>query len=92
MIQRLVSVVVGAIVTFLLLLLFDAGDRIVNDEFTGYLVAVVVGALVTLFWPFLWSQSAARRARARYDESVRQEVQRQVEAQRTPQEEPDTQV
>ncbi len=91
MIQRFVGVVVGGIATFLLLLLFDDG-RIVGDEFTGYLAAVVIGALLNLFWPVIWGAFMARRSRERYDATVRAEVQRQVEAQRAPQEEPDVQI
>ena len=91
MIQRFIGVVVGGIVTFLLLLLFDDG-RIVGEEFTGYLLAVVIGALVNLFWPFMWGSYMERRTRQRYDSNVRAEVQRQVEAQRVPVEDPETPV
>jgi hypothetical protein len=91
MLERLVSIVVGGIVTFLLLLLFDDG-RIVGEEMTGYLLAVVIGALIALFWPFMWGTYTTRRQRARYDANVRAEVQRQVEAQRVVPEEPEAPV
>jgi len=81
-IQRLVSIIVGGIVTFLLLLLFHNG-RIISNETTGYLFAVAIGALVNLFWPLIWSTFITRRARERRQASVRAEVQRQVDAQRT---------
>jgi putative flippase GtrA len=87
MIQRFVGVVVGGIVTFLLLWLFDDG-RVVGEEMTGYVVAITIGALVNLFWPAIWTMFIARRTRDRYDARVRTEVQRQVEAQREPQDEP----
>jgi 4-amino-4-deoxy-L-arabinose transferase-like glycosyltransferase len=81
MIQRFVSIVIGALVTFLLLLLFHNG-RIISDEITGFLVSVVVGALVALFWPLIWSTSMARRTRERREAAMRVEVQRQLESER----------
>ena len=81
MIQRFISIVVGAIVTFLLLLLFHNG-RIISDETSGYLTAVVIGALVNLLWPFIWSTTLARRTRERREAAMRVEVQRQLEAER----------
>ena len=83
MIQRLVSIIVGGIVAFLLLLLFDDG-RIVGEETTGYLVAVVVGALVNLLWPLIWGTYTTRRTRGLQQASVRAEVQRELEAERRP--------
>jgi Na+/melibiose symporter-like transporter len=90
MIQRFVSIVVGAIVTFLLLLLFHNG-RIISDETTGYLVAVVVGAVVNLLWPFFWSTTSERRSRDRREAAMRVEVQRQLESERPVQVESPTQ-
>lgn len=81
MIERLVSILVGGVVTLLLLLLFHNG-RIINDEYTGYLVAVVVGAVLNLFWPFIWSRFSSNRARSGREEAIQLEVQRQVNAQR----------
>lgn len=77
MVQRLVGIVIGGCVTFLLLILFDDG-RIISDQLIGFLTAVVIGALVNAFWPLIWRMIVARRARARHDEAVRTEVQRQV--------------
>ncbi len=87
MIQRFVGVVVGGIVTFLLLWLFDDG-RVIGEEMTGYLVAITIGALVNLFWPAIWAMFIARRTQDRYDARVRTEVQRQVEAERVVENEP----
>jgi hypothetical protein len=81
MIQRLISTIVGAVVTFLLLLLFHNG-RIISNETTGYLVAVVIGGLITLFWPLIWSTYMGRRARDAQQATFRSQVQREVEAQR----------
>lgn len=86
MIQRFVGVVVGGIVTFFLLWLFDDG-RVVGEEMTGYVVAIAIGALVNLFWPAIWGGYVYRRSRDRYDASVRTEVQRQVAAERVAEDE-----
>jgi hypothetical protein len=81
MIQRVISTIVGAVVTFLLLLLFHNG-RIISNETTGFLVSVVIGALVTLFWPLIWGTYMGRRARDAQQATFRTQVQREVEAQR----------
>jgi len=80
-IQRLVGIVFGAIVAFLLLLLFHNG-RIISDERSGFLIAVVIGALANMFWPVIWAGLVARRNRVNRQATVQAEVQRQVNAQR----------
>jgi uncharacterized membrane protein YgaE (UPF0421/DUF939 family) len=82
MIQRVIGTIVGAIVTFLLLLLFHNG-RIISNETTGFLVSVVIGALVNLFWPLIWGTYMGRRARDAQQATFRAQVQREVQAQRT---------
>ena len=81
MIQRVISTIVGAVVTFLLLLLFHNG-RIISNETTGFFVAVLVGALITLFWPLIWGTYMGRRARDARQATFRSQVQREVQAQR----------
>lgn len=83
MIERLFSIVVGALVTFLLLLLFHNG-RLISNEISGFATAVAIGAVINLLWPFIWGQVSARRAQQRRTESIQDEVQRQVTAQRPP--------
>jgi uncharacterized membrane protein YeaQ/YmgE (transglycosylase-associated protein family) len=80
-IQRLISTIVGAVVTFLLLLLFHNG-RLISNETTGFLVAVVIGALISLLWPLIWGTYMGRRARDAQQATFRTQVQREVEAQR----------
>lgn len=87
MIQRLASTLVGGLVTFLLLLLFDNG-RLIANETTGFLVAVATGAVVNLFWPWIWSAFMYRRRRQSRQQAVRVEVARQVDAQRAVESEP----
>lgn len=87
MLQRLVGIIVGGVVTFLLLLLFHNG-RIISDEWTGFLVAVIGGALVNLCWPLIWSAFIARRNRDYQQSRVRAEVERQVDARRAAETQP----
>ena len=82
MFQRLASIIVGGIVTFLLLLLFHNG-RIISSETTGFLVAVVIGSVVNLFWPWMWGNFMDHRRNQDRQDAVRAEVARQVDAQRT---------
>ena len=81
MLQRLASIIVGGIVTFLLLLLFHNG-RIISNESSGFLVAAVVGAVVNLFWPWIWGTFMDRRRTQGRQDAVRAEVARQVDEQR----------
>ena len=80
MIDRLFGIIVGGIVAFLLLLLFDDG-RIISDQTTGFAVAVGIGAAAILI---------SRRAKGRRNELVQAEVQRQLstQVQQPPESEP----
>ena len=82
MFQRLVGIVFGAVVAFLLLLLFHNG-RLISEERSGFLVAVAAGAVANMCWPLIWGAIVARRNRASHQANVQAEVQRQVSAQRT---------
>ena len=81
MFQRLIGIIFGAVVAFLLLLLFHNG-RIISEERTGFLVAVVAGALANMFWPLIWAALVARRNRVTRQAEVQSEVQRHVNSQR----------
>lgn len=80
MLQRTIGVIVGGIVTFLLLLLFNGpdGPRIVSDATQGYLVAAALGALASWAWPVVIGWWLARRHRAKQEQRVSDEVERQV--------------
>jgi hypothetical protein len=82
--QRLIGVIIGGFVTFLLLLLFQGpdGPRIVSDATMGYLVAVVIGAVVTWAWPVVIAWWLVRRHRSREQARIEAEVQRQVAQQK----------
>ncbi len=76
--QHIIGVILGALATFLLLMFFDAGNRIVSDAMQGYFVAVVVGAIVALAWPWVIGLVLVRRARARRDDQIQREVEKQM--------------
>lgn len=96
MLQRLIGVSIGAIVTFLLLLTFYGGVgvnpdgtvgahwRIVGDSTQAFLVASVIGAIASFFWPIVAAWWMARRVRARRNNAIESEVQRQLSEQQRP--------
>lgn len=78
--QRIIGIVVGAIVTFLLLVLFDA-TKLVPDPNTKYLAAVIIGGVATWVWPLALSYWLTRRARVNRNERIESEVERQIASQ-----------
>jgi hypothetical protein len=76
MIQRTIGVVLGAVATYLLLLLFAGGA-----QSQVYLTAVVVGGVVSWAWPLVIAFWFGRRAKERRDEEIQKEVQRQLDEQ-----------
>jgi len=93
MLQRLIGVSIGALITFILLLLFYGGVdsnavvnwRIVGDSTQAFLVASILGAVASFFWPIVIAWFMARRMRARRDNQIQSEVERQMaEQQRGP--------
>jgi hypothetical protein len=78
--QHFIGVVLGALATFLLLMLFNGpdGTRILSDATQAYLVSVVIGAIVSLAWPWVIGLILVRRAKARRDADIQKEVSRQV--------------
>jgi len=74
--QRTIGVVLGALVTYLMLLILGATS---NPE-PKYGLAVVVGALVSWLWPWVIGIILVRRAKARRDKKTSDEVDRQVAA------------
>jgi uncharacterized membrane protein (DUF485 family) len=79
-VQHIIGVVLGALATFVLLVLFNGpdGTRIVADATQSYLVSVVVGAIVALAWPWVIGLILVRRAKARRDDRIQKEVEKQM--------------
>ena len=80
MIQRTIGVALGALVTYLLLVLLNPANS--ADPNSTYLTAVIVGAIVSWAWPFVIGIWLGRRAKERRDEQIEKEVQRQLDEER----------
>jgi len=73
-IQRLIGVSLGALVTYVILW-WNHVDMAVAGT------AVIVGAVASFFWPIVAGFLLARRVKQRRDEKMQDEVARQVAAQ-----------
>jgi hypothetical protein len=81
MLQRFFGVSIGAIITFLLLLLFTGPNntwRFVGDANQAYWWAAVIGAVASFFWPIVIGWFLVRRHRQRQQDQVQAEVERQM--------------
>jgi hypothetical protein len=76
MIERLLSIGTGALVTYLMLIFLNPTDS--ADPNGDYLTAVLVGALVSLIWPLVWLLVIRRRRQNKMDEQVAKEVAKQT--------------
>jgi uncharacterized protein YgiB involved in biofilm formation len=74
MIQRFIGVSIGAAVTFGLLW-FNSADA------NAWATAAILGAIASFFWPIVAGFFLGRRAKQRRDQSIQDEVARQVAAQ-----------
>jgi predicted amino acid-binding ACT domain protein len=88
MLQRLIGVSIGALVTFILLLVFYGTKdingvvspdwRIVSDSTQAFLVASVIGAIASFFWPITVAWWLHRRMKNRREDQIQSEVERQI--------------
>lgn len=78
MIQRLIGVSIGALITFLILWFSTVTKPAEGDLLTWYLAAAVIGAIASFFWPVVAGIWLGRRARARRDDQIQKEVDRQM--------------
>jgi len=71
--QRIIGAVLGAVTTYLLLMLLvgSAGSQ-------TYLGAVLIGLAVTIAWPWLISLMVSRQVRDRRKDEIDREVQEQL--------------
>ncbi len=80
MLQRLLGVSIGALITFAILWFSDFTNQ--TDLIPWYFSAVLIGAITSFFWPVVAGIWLGRRARARRDERIENEVQRQLAEER----------
>lgn len=76
MIQRLLGVSVGALVTFVILWFTTVTNPV--DLIPWYVAASVIGAIASFLWPVVIGFWLGRRAKARRDETIQKEVDRQL--------------
>jgi cytochrome c biogenesis protein CcdA len=77
--QRIIGVALGAVVTYLLLL---ALVGTAGDAARTYAIAVIVGAIVAILWPWIVAIYVGRRVKERRDEEVQREVEKQLAEER----------
>jgi 4-amino-4-deoxy-L-arabinose transferase-like glycosyltransferase len=77
--QRFIGIVLGGLTIYLLLNVMEA---LTVDTQPRYLLAIVIGMLVALLWPWVIGMRVARRAKDRRDEEIEAEVQRQLAEER----------
>jgi hypothetical protein len=77
--QRIIGIVLGAVVAYLLLALLvgTAGEAP-----RSFGIAVVVGAVVSLAWPWVVSFYVGRRVKDRRDEEIERAVEKQLAEER----------
>ena len=73
--QRVIGIVLGAIVTYLLLLAMDAMTA--ADVVMKFGLPVLIGATVSLLWPWVIGFFLLGRARDRREADIQKEVERQ---------------
>ena len=76
MIQNILGILVGSLITLASLLLLNA------DSMEEYITALVIGGIANGLWPLVAGIWIARRAKARREEAIQDEVNKQINAQK----------
>ena len=76
MIERILSVGTGGLVTYLALIILNPTTS--SDPNSVYLTAVLLGAAASLIWPIVWLFMMRRRRQSKIDKQVAEEVARQT--------------
>jgi xanthine/uracil permease len=71
--HHIIGAVIGGIVTYVLLVILVPGPT-----YEQFLPAVVIGAIVTMIWPWFIGLMLARRVKNKRDASIQAEVERQM--------------
>lgn len=75
MIQNILGILTGSLVTLLVLLISKA------NTLEQYVTALVIGGIANFLWPLVAGIWLGRRAKARRDEQIQKEVDKQMAAQ-----------
>ena len=78
MLQHGIGIAVGALVSLVLLVIMVPASPVWSD----YVSPLVIGGLSAFFWPVVIGFWLARRAKARREDQVSVEVQRQLDEER----------
>jgi ABC-type Fe3+-siderophore transport system permease subunit len=73
--QRILGAILGALATFVALLIMDATR---GDASPKYGVAVIIGAVISVFYPWVIAFILARRAKSRRANQVDRQVDRRL--------------
>jgi branched-subunit amino acid ABC-type transport system permease component len=73
--HRIIGAALGALVTYLLLVIFAP-----SVETQVYIAAVVIGFVVTVAWPWVIAFLLARRVKQRRSNEIDREVEEQLKA------------
>ena len=79
MIQRLLAVSIGALITWLVLVFWNATNF--TDPWPAFALAAILGAIASFLWPVVIGFYLGRRAKERREEQIQKEVERQVSEQ-----------
>jgi heme A synthase len=74
-IQRIIGLAIGAIVAMILLVMTT------DVTFDQTIMPLVVGGIAAFFWPVVVGWWLVRRAKARREDAIQDEVQRQINQQ-----------
>lgn len=75
--HRVIGILLGGLTIYLLLNVMDAVN---GDTQPKYLLAIVIGMLVALLWPWVIALFLGRRAKARRKDEIDREVEEQMRA------------
>jgi phosphotransferase system glucose/maltose/N-acetylglucosamine-specific IIC component len=78
MLQRIIGLAVGALITIVLLVIMVPTDQTWQD----YVLPVAIGAVAAFFWPIVIAFWLGRRAKQRRENQIEAEVQRQLDEER----------
>lgn len=78
MLQNILGILVGSLVTLVILLIGKA------DTLEQYVTALVIGGISNFLWPIVIGIWLGRRAKARRESQIQDEVARQVAEQNRP--------
>jgi 4-amino-4-deoxy-L-arabinose transferase-like glycosyltransferase len=73
--QRIIGIILGGLTIYLLLNIMDA---VTKDTQPKYLLAILIGMIVALVWPWFIAFILARRVRQRRKEDIDREVAEQL--------------